>query len=391
MAMIDFPMGNENNLLEEIKKYLSAQPVNQVVSPTVVNQAANLIPKNNTAIVPRSLSPSGMSYLQRALALTEQQPDTAALQEYAKARQAQGQQSMLNALAAGIAGPQYQGLQQGYLRRAMAAQEPEQVGPGMAYGGKYIADPYAGRKEQVAALSNIGKEAIDLEKEKLKSLEQKYQQGGTFALPDGTIVSGMFDPKLGYVYETPNGLAKLPQGSRPATPGMAGPLAASQFNKLTNDLNNEQNSLGKINKYLSTVENTDVGLTRLANDISANVKTAFGSKKLSSDELNQQIAKGQLQGLIGMLRTDVVGPGVMTEQDALRVIQAVGGDFNLLQNPETVKALLKDIIEQKQSRINLLNRQVHFSEKYYPGVSGSTFEASPQDSAPAKNRVVVDY
>jgi len=152
MALVNlFPTENNDRskLLEEIKKYL------------VVDQERS----------PSTMSPSGLSYLQRALALTQEQPDTASLQEYARARQAQGQQSMLNALAAGIAGPQYQGLQQGYLRRAMAAQEPEQVGSGIAYGGKYISDPYASRKEQIAALLNIGKETASDERAAARELE----------------------------------------------------------------------------------------------------------------------------------------------------------------------------------------------------------------------------
>jgi len=372
MAML-FPTEDNDptKLIEELRNYLNRPSVNQVV-PNVPT-AQDFAP-----VVNRPTSPSGMSYLQRALALTEQQPDTAALQEYARARQAQGQQSMLNALAAGIAGPQYQGLQQGYLRRAMAAQEPEQVGSGMAYGGKYITDPYASRKEQISTLSDIGKAIIEEEQDS----KTKYQQGGAFALPDGTIVSGMFDPNIGsYVYETGKGLATLPEGSRPTTAGVAGPLSAKQFNTLTSELNNEQNSLTKINNYLSSVGNTDVGLTRLANDISANAKTLFGSKKLSNKELTQQVAKGQLQGLLGMLRIDVVGPGVMTEQDAQRVIDAVGGNFDVLQNPERVKELLKEIIEQKQKRINLLNGQVQFSERFYPGIYDSSFSNSDYSSS----------
>jgi len=170
MAML-FPTEDNDptKLIEELRNYLNRPSVNQS-TPFVQSAPQQAMPvvdqeMSPSTMSPSGISPSGMSYLQRALALTEQQPDTAALQEYARARQAQGQQSMLNALAAGIAGPQYQGLQQGYLRRAMAAQEPEQVGSGMAYGGKYITDPYAGRKEQTSMLSDIGKAIIDAETE----------------------------------------------------------------------------------------------------------------------------------------------------------------------------------------------------------------------------------
>ena len=375
---------DRNKLLEELRKNLARPSVNQEMPSDIQN---TLMPQQNAPVVDRSALPSGLSYLQRALALTQEQPDIASLQEYARARQAQGQQLMLNALAAGIAGPQYQGLQQSYLRRAMAAQEPEQIGPGMAYGGKYISDPYAGRKEQANILAETGKELFKAEEEAKKENQRGFQQGGAAALPDGTIVSTMFDPKSGsYVYETPSGLAKLPAGSRPTTPGVAGPLSAQQFNTLTSNLNNEQNSLNRINKYLSTVENSDVGLSRIANNISANFKTAFNTGQLTPKELNQQIARGQLQGLLGLLRIDVVGPGVMTEQDALRIIQAVGaygGDTSVLQNPEVVKSLLKDIIEQKQNRIDLLNRQVKFSERFYPGIINQNYSTNQSTIEPS--------
>lgn len=164
--MINFPMGNESSLLDEIQKYLARNPTNQTV-PTAAQNTP--MPQQNAPVVSRSALPSGLSYLQRALALTQEQPDMASLQEYARNRQAQGQQSMLNALAAGIAGPQYQGLQQSYLRRAMAAQEPEQIGPGMAYGGKYISDPYAGKKEQANILAETGKELFRAESEAAKA------------------------------------------------------------------------------------------------------------------------------------------------------------------------------------------------------------------------------
>lgn len=367
MAMIDFPMGNENNLLEEIKKYLSAQPVNQVVSPTVVNQAANLIPKNNTAIVPRSLSPSGMSYLQRALTLTEQQPDTAALQEYAKARQAQGQQSMLNALAAGIAGPQYQGLQQGYLRRAMAAQEPEQVGPGMAYGGKYIADPYAGKKEQVATLSNIGKTMIEAETEaeKTAATEKRIEAmyGDNRVTPGERQQSGkrllQYGEKADAARQAMTAIPTMEKAIKDAPEGLFGPLIANTA------------------KFASAI------------GISKADKIAAGSQL--ADAVSKQF---------GIAKLSDIG-GNDTDRELMTAIATTYNGTNLREVNQKLLELFKDVSQRNITKFNEAQRWSNtYGSILRPGTNDQTFDeffenkftgASPQDSAPAKNRVVVDY
>jgi hypothetical protein len=177
-------LNSKNN--EEVRKYLARPSVNQS-TPVVQSAPQQAMPVVDQEMSPSTMSPSGLSYLQRALALTQEQPDTASLQEYARARQAQGQQLMLNALAAAISGPKYQGLQQGYLRRAMAAQEPEQIGSGIAYGGKYISDPYAGRKEQANILAETGKELFRAEQEAAKAAKGQKKRSVGYS-PDGTQI-----------------------------------------------------------------------------------------------------------------------------------------------------------------------------------------------------------
>lgn len=308
---------------------------------------------------------SGRSLLRRALEASRTPIDMQRFEQLAQDRQRAGDLSMITSLAAGEAGPRYSGYQENYLKKALGEKEAQQLGDyGFASGGEFYETPGIQQGRELEANLAASELLFDAESDATKT----YKKGGAFALPDGRIVAGMFDPAMGYVYETENGIEKLPPGTRPATAGMAGPLSAQQFNKLTNDLNNEQNSLTKINNYLNRFDDADVGLKRMVNEWSANIKTAFDSGELSPEELAQQVAKGQLQGLLGMLRLDVVGPGVMTEQDALRVIQSIGGDFTVFQNPEKVKALLEDIIRQKQNRINLYNTQVEFSKRFYPGV-----------------------
>jgi hypothetical protein len=122
-----------------------------------------------------------------------------------------------------------------------------------------------------------------------------------------------------------------------------------------------------MNKYFKTVGDANTGFAKLADQISAKVRTAFGSKTLTPEQLSSQVGEGQLQGLLGLFRTDIVGPGVMTEYDAERVLRALGGDFKLLQNPAVVKSLLQDIYADKMARVKDFETEINFNSQYFPG------------------------
>ena len=106
--------------------------------------------------LPQALS----SYRQRAADLYQQgsdlynaDPDISQLQEYAKTRGAEGQGSMLNALAAQFAGEDFKPVQAQYLKRAAAAQEPMKVGGGILTDqGQFIKDPFAAQDKRAEFL-----------------------------------------------------------------------------------------------------------------------------------------------------------------------------------------------------------------------------------------------
>lgn len=59
-----------------------------------------------------------------------------------------------------------------------------------------------------------------------------------------------------------------------------------------------------------------------------------------------------MQGLVGSNRLEIAGPGVLTEQDWQRILDALGGDVTLLQNPTIVFPLINDILSKKIERYN---------------------------------------
>jgi len=140
----------------------------------------------------------------------------------------------------------------------------------------------------------------------------------------------------------------------------------AQFTKNFEELNTDRASMKRLSEYMTTVNNTNEGLLRLADQFSASAKTLLGGffkrafdiddyTTLSKTEINNRLAQGRLQGLIGRFRIETVGGGVMTEQDALRIIANLGGDVNLLQNKEIVAQQLASLYEDKA---NSLNRKV---------------------------------
>jgi hypothetical protein len=76
--------------------------------------------------------------------------DYTQLQELAKQRGIEGEDAMLNALAAQFAGPQYQGLQGALLKRSMATRDPIKTARGMVTAeGGFVADPDALRADEI--------------------------------------------------------------------------------------------------------------------------------------------------------------------------------------------------------------------------------------------------
>ncbi len=135
------------------------------------------------------------------------------------------------------------------------------------------------------------------------------------------------------------------------------------MNDLVDEIISNENSLRNLASYMRTQENTNTGFRRLIDQFTANVTTFFKKNpKLTTKEVNRLIAAGELQGLLGAFRLETVGGGVMTEQDALRVLKNLGGDVTALQNPEVLKRQIGRLLRNKRNRyeslIDRYNNQV---------------------------------
>jgi hypothetical protein len=111
-------------------------------------------------------------------------------------------------------------------------------------------------------------------------------------------------------------------------------------------IENEQ-SLDALASYVKTFDDANVGFSRIATDVENFFNTILATEGISPAALAQGLQEGKFQALIGRFREEVVGPGIMTEFDAERIIAALGAEPGALQNPYRMKAILKDVFEQK--------------------------------------------
>ena len=117
--------------------------------------------------------------------------------------------------------------------------------------------------------------------------------------------------------------------------------------KFDEDASQEESSLRALDAYISNVEKAPEGIQRAVTSLVTKVKAAnilpSDWMDLSDEELALEVAKAQQQGLLGRFREQVVGGGVMTEMDALRVLRAMGGNLGLFNNKEKTLAILGDL------------------------------------------------
>ena len=125
-------------------------------------------------------------------------------------------------------------------------------------------------------------------------------------------------------------------------------LTGNAFIKIKSGLETTENQLKKIARYMENVDSAPQGMEKLATQFNTYIKTILADNDLSPQELKQAIIAGEFQGLIGANRVEVVGGGVMTEQDAARIMLALGGDpANIATNPDVVIGLMSNIFAEK--------------------------------------------
>jgi len=125
-----------------------------------------------------------------------------------------------------------------------------------------------------------------------------------------------------------------------------GILNAKQMSDLDTALTQDENSLTSFVNYLSAVGDTNTGVARIADNFIARIKNMVGGE-LTQEQFNLLLANAELPALIAQSRVELAGPGVLTDQDFIRLLETIGGDVNAYQNPQIVKDRISDLISKK--------------------------------------------
>lgn len=199
------------------------------------------------------------------------------------------------------------------------------------------------------------------EMDKLKKVSAKgFEARGPY-VRKGTaeyLGEGVFNPNTGQtMLSTPSGeMIPLPADAEPTVKSAFSRelMSASGLTKQDQLVDEHEISLRKLSNYFNSQEGRQFGYKGVADRFVAGIKSLLASDdprlKLTPEQLSQKLSQSQLQGLLGASRLDVVGGGVMTEQDALRVLDALGGDLTAMQNPEVVAARIKEIYNTRYTR-----------------------------------------
>jgi hypothetical protein len=160
----------------------------------------------------------------------------------------------------------------------------------------------------------------------------------------------------------------------------ARPTVASEEQRYQMDINKffdyekqmreQEQSLEKLISYMKNRGGAPQGYDYFATRAQTLINTFMDKENINSEQLMAGLAEGKFQGLIGRFRVETVGPGVMTEFDAQRIIMALGGEPGALQNKVIAAAILRDIFTSKYQLY------LDAARKYNAGVASGEFDES---------------
>lgn len=145
--------------------------------------------------------------------------------------------------------------------------------------------------------------------------------------------------------DNPRGIKRVPFGNvipfepEPPREGMD-----AQAIKAYNEANELRQTIVSLDEFEGLInEGFAGGIESKVKGLTGDLKSLFGKTDLTRPEELIKLLKAKQNTLLGKLRVAIVGPGVMTEQDAQRVIEALGGDIsNWTANPQILVQAIRD-------------------------------------------------
>ena len=140
------------------------------------------------------------------------------------------------------------------------------------------------------------------------------------------------------------------------------------FNKSVTE---EEQKLISLDKFRNAVKTAPEGLGRTIQTLNKIFQTLSADPEFKKGDLTTGEARARLQGLIGLYKDEIVGGGVMTEQDALRVIEALGGEISAFNPKELTLTLIDSFRENSERKYQAaLNRYNKAYDTTLPTMAG---------------------
>ena len=193
----------------------------------------------------------------------------------------------------------------------------------------------------------------------------RVERAGTYVDVDNPskIVTAVFNNGMIGTFDDKGKFTPLPARFKPSTLSDANAfLDPAAMAKLSDEVVLEGKSIQTLNKYLQGTQGLNTGIKRGIDRLSKSIKTIL-DKPLSDSEKTLGVEAARQQRLLGALRTTILGPGVLTEIDAQRILDAIGGDIqSIFTNPEIVSQVVSDLLDEKEDsynqKLNIYNQHV---------------------------------
>lgn len=220
-------------------------------------------------------------------------------------------------------------------------------------------------------------EIDDLYKKAATAGTREFSDGGFMIDEKGEFAGHAFTDGSGNVMvrQQDGVLRKMRPGDIPTTAGALnkGIMLMPDFLKIRNEISDDESALRALKKYSDIMGSIPQGIERLGTDLSTKFSTLF-KNPLTKEQVKLELAKGNLQGLVGRLRTTVAGPGATTEGDVKRIVAYLGGDVDALQKPEVVKNAIANIFAERLIRYRDNLTTYNYAVDSYWGRKGSAGE-----------------
>lgn len=108
----------------------------------------------------------------------------------------------------------------------------------------------------------------------------------------------------------------------------------------------ESGGVGTLEKFKKSREMSQEGFAEFVTNLRGKIQNIVG-QELDPQAQRNIVARAGFQALLGEIRIDVLGPGVLTEIDAQRLIEAMGG-YGMTSDRETSLVLIQQLIDKKK-------------------------------------------